>query len=67
MIDMKSFFNIIDKILINRYFIWIFTTLFITTLLLSFLLKINLSNILGTFAYNQYLLDQDIQTKAGEL
>ena len=65
MIDMKSFFNIIDKLLINRYFIWIFTTLFITTLLLSFLLKINLSNILGTFAYNQYLLDKDIQTKAG--
>ncbi len=51
--------------MINRYFVWIFTTLFISTLLVSFLLKINLSNILGTFAYNPYLLEEDIQTKAG--
>ena len=51
--------------MINRYFVWISTTLFISTLLISFLLKINLSNILGTFTYNPYLLDQDIQTKAG--
>ena len=49
----------------NRYFVWIFTTLFISTLLISFLLKINLSNILGTFTYNPYLLDKGIQAKAG--
>ena len=49
----------------NRYFVWIFTTLFVITLLISFLLKINLSNILGTFAYNSYLLNYDIQTKTG--
>ena len=49
----------------NRYFVWIFTTLFVITLLISFFLKINLSNILGTFAYNSYLLNYDIQTKTG--
>tara|TARA_B100000900_G_scaffold344281_1_gene308314 strand:+ start:2432 stop:3733 length:1302 start_codon:yes stop_codon:yes gene_type:complete len=49
----------------NRYFVWIFTTLFISTLLISFLLKINLSNILGAFTYNPYLLDEGIQAKAG--
>ncbi len=51
--------------MINRYFVWVFTTLFISTLLISFLLKINLSNILGAFTYNAYLIDQGIQTKAG--
>ena len=51
--------------MINRYFVWIFTTLFIITLLISFLLKINLSNILGTFSYNSDLLVYDIQTKTG--
>ncbi len=49
----------------NRYFVWIFTTLFVITLLISFFLKINLSNILGTFAYNSYLLEYDIQAKTG--
>ena len=49
----------------NRYFVLIFTTLFVITLLISFFLKINLSNILGTFAYNSYLLNYDIQTKTG--
>ena len=49
----------------NRYFVLIFTTLFVVTLLISFFLKINLSNILGTFSYNSYLLDYDIQTKTG--
>ncbi len=62
---MKFFLDILDKLMINRYFVWIFTTLFISTLLVSFLLKINLSNILGTFTYNPYLLSLDIQTKAG--
>ena len=62
---MKFFFNILDKLIINRYFIWILLALFITSLLLSFLLKINLSNILGAFIFNQYLLEQGIQTKAG--
>ena len=62
---MKFFLNILDKLIINRYFIWILSTLFITSLLLSFLLKINLSNILGAFNFNQYLLEQGIQTKAG--
>ena len=62
---MKFFLNILDKLMINRYFVWIFTTLFIITLLISFLLKINLSNILGTFSYNSDLLVYDIQTKTG--
>ena len=64
-IEMKFFLNIIDKHVVNKYSIWIFTTLFIITLLISFLLKINLSNILGTFTYNPYLLIYDIQAKAG--
>ena len=51
--------------MINRFFVWISTTLFIITLLISFLLKINLSNILGRFTYNPYLLDYNIQTKTG--
>ena len=51
--------------MINRHFIWVLTSLFIITLLISFWLKINLSNILGAFTYNEYLLDYNIQTKAG--
>ena len=49
----------------NRYLVWVFTALFIISLLISFLLKINLSNILGTFTYNLHLLDYNIQTKTG--
>ena len=49
----------------NRCFVWVFASLFIITLLISFLLKINLSNILGTFIYNSDLLDYNIQTKTG--
>jgi len=62
---MKSFFIIIDKLSINKYFIWVFTTLLIFTLIISFLLKINLSNIFGVFSYNEYLLDKGIETKEG--
>ncbi len=51
--------------MINKYFVWVFTSLFIITLLISFLLKINLSNILGTFIYNSDLLNYNIQTKTG--
>ena len=65
MIDMRFFLNMLDKFVINKYLIWILTTLFIITLLLSFLLKINLSNILGPFSYNEYLLNFGIQTKVG--
>ena len=62
---MRFFLNMLDKFVINKYLIWILTTLFIITLLLSFLLKINLSNILGPFSYNEYLLNFGIQTKVG--
>ena len=51
--------------MINRFFVWVLTSLFIITLLISFWLKINLSNTLGAFTYNEYLLDYNIQTKAG--
>ena len=51
--------------MINRYFVWVFATLSIITLLISFLLKINLSNILGSFNHNPYLLSLDIQAKNG--
>ena len=51
--------------MINRFFVWIFTTLFIISLLISFLSKINLSNILGDFIYNSDLLNYNIQTKTG--
>jgi hypothetical protein len=62
---MKSFFIIIDKLSINKYFLWVFTTFLIITLLISFLLKINLSNLFGVFSYNEYLLDKSIETKDG--
>ena len=62
---MKFFLNILDKLMINRFFVWVLTSLFIITLLISFWLKINLSNTLGAFTYNEYLLDYNIQTKAG--
>ena len=64
-IDMKFFLNILDKVIINKFIVWICTTLFIITLLISFLLKINLSNTLGTFSYNSDLLVYGIQTKTG--
>ena len=51
--------------MINRFFVWIFTTLFIISLLISFLSKINLSNIFGDFIYNSDLLNYNIQTKTG--
>ena len=62
---MKSFFIIIDKLSTNKYFLWVLTTFLIITLLISFLLKINLSNLFGVFSYNEYLLDKGIETKDG--
>ena len=62
---MKSFFNILDKFINNKYFILIFTTLLVLSSIISFQLKINLSNIFGTFFYNEYLLNYNIQTKGG--
>ena len=62
---MKSFFIIIDKLSTNKYFLWVLTTFLIITLLISFLLKINLSNLLVYYSYNEYLLDKGIEAKDG--
>ena len=62
---MKSFFNILDKFIINKYFIFIFTTLLILSSIISFYLKINLSNLFGPLIYDEYLFNYNIQTKTG--
>ena len=51
--------------MLNKYFFWIFTTLLITSLLISFSLKINLSNVLGIYSNNEYLLNYGIEAKNG--
>ena len=51
--------------MLNKYFFWIFTTLLIISLLVSFSLKINLSNVLGIYSNNEYLLNYGIETKNG--
>ena len=62
---MRSFFNILDKLTTNKYFILIFSILLIFSSIISFQLKINLSNIFGATFYNEYLLNYNIQTKNG--
>ena len=62
---MKSFLNILDKFIINKYFIFIFTTLLILSSIISFYLKINLSNLFGSLIYDEYLFNYNIQTKTG--
>ena len=51
--------------MLNKYFFWIFTTLLITSLLISFSLKINLSNVLGIYSIDKYLLNFGIEAKNG--
>ena len=51
--------------MLNKYFFWIFTTLLIISLLISFSLKINLSNVLGIYSNNEYLLNYGIEAKNG--
>ena len=62
---MKSLLNILDKLVFSKYFKWIFTTLLLASLLISFSLKINLSNILGINFFNEYLINFGILTKDG--
>ena len=62
---MRSFFNILDRLVLNKYFFWIFTTLLIISLLISFSLKINLSNVLGIYSIDKYLLNFGIEAKNG--
>ena len=62
---MRSFLNILDKLMLNKYFFWIFITLSIISLLISFSLKINLSNVLGIYSNNEYLLNYGIEAKNG--
>ena len=62
---MRSFLNILDRLVLNKYFFWIFTTLLIISLLISFSLKINLSNVLGIYSNNEYLLNYGIEAKNG--
>ena len=51
--------------MLNKYFFWIFITLSIISLLISFSLKINLSNVLGIYSNNEYLLNYGIEAKNG--
>ena len=51
--------------MLNKYFFWIFITLSIISLLISFSLKINLSNVLGIYSNNEYLLNYGIEAKDG--
>ena len=62
---MRSFFDILIKFTNNKYFILLFAILLIFSSIISFQLKINLSNVFGTFFYNEYLLNYNIQTKDG--
>ena len=55
----------LDKFIKNKYFVFIFTTLLITSSIIGFSLKINLSNIFGSFSHNEYLLNYNILTKNG--
>ena len=62
---MRSFFDILIKFTNNKYFILLFAILLIFSSIISFQLKINLSNVFGTFFYNEFLLNYNIQTKDG--
>ena len=57
---MKSFLSMLDKLIKNKYFIFIFTTSLIASSIIGFSLKINLSNIFGIFSHNEYLLNHNI-------
>ena len=49
----------------KNYLSYIFLIVCITTTILSFIFKINLSNIFGEYILNEYLLNFDIKTKTG--
>ena len=60
----ELFFSMYKKNYKN-YLSYIFLIVCITTTILSFIFKINLSNIFGEYILNEYLLNFDIKTKTG--
>ena len=62
---MKSFFIILNRLFVNKFFIILFCILLFSSSIISFILKINLSSLLGPQDLNLFLLDFDIKTRTG--
>jgi len=65
MIDTKFLSNFIKNISFQNLFLIFFLIICITTPIISFLFKINLSNIFGSKTFNDYLLLYNIETRTG--
>ena len=62
---MKSFFIVLNRLFVNKSFIILFCILLFSSSIISFILKINLSSLLGSQDLNPFLLDFDIKTRTG--
>ena len=54
-----------NKLYVKKNFVYLFCLLTILSAILSFRFNINLSNILGEYVLNEFLLNHDIQAKSG--
>ena len=57
--------KLLDNLIQNKKFVFLFCFILIFTLILSFINKINLSNLFGTFEFNEYLIQFNIYAKNG--
>ena len=62
---MRSFFILLNRLFINKFFIILFCILLLSSSIISFILKINLSSLLGSQDLNPFLLDFGIKTRSG--
>ena len=62
---MRSFFIFLNRLFINKFFIILFCILLLSSSIISFILKINLSSLLGSQDLNPFLLDFGIKTRSG--
>ena len=62
---MKSFFILLNRLFVNKFFIILFCILLFSSSIISFILKINLSSLLGPQDLNPFLLEFDIKTRTG--
>ncbi len=62
---MKSFFILLNRLFVNKFFIILFCILIFSSSIISFILKINLSSLLGPQELNPFLLEFDIKTRTG--
>ena len=62
---MKSFFIFLDKLIVNKFYVILFCILLFSSSIISFILKINLSTLLGPQDLSLFLLDFDIKTRTG--